>query len=157
MIEEQDEIESPKKKTLDDTMKMLGTIGKMNTKDFNQLIYIEQAPEDWKFNINDIKGGVEVDPETGIITEEIRDDNGNLIDKEGNRINKFGYRIDENGNIIDKYSKKILFKKEDLNEEGDISAVFKIEGGNFNPFEIIGDVEFDEEGNILLENDMLID
>lgn len=50
-----------------------------------------------------------------------------------------------------------MFKKEDLNESGDIAAVFKMEGGNFNPFDVIGDVEFDEDGTLMLENDMLID
>ena len=129
----------------------------MNTKDFNKLLYVEQLPEDWKFNLNDIKGGVELDPLTGKVMTELRDEKGNLVDSEGNPINQFGYRVDENGNIIDKYTKKILFWKEDLNEEGDIAAVFKIEGGNFNPFEIIGDVEFDDEGNLLLENDILVD
>lgn len=107
--------------------------------------------------MNDIKCDIEVDLLSGKILEEIRDLDGNLIDKEGNKINQYGYRIDEHGNIIDKFSKKILFKKEDLNSEGDIAAVFKIEGGNFNPFEIIGDVKFDEEGNLLLENDILLD
>ena len=138
-------------------MKMLGTIGQMNTIEFNQMLYVEPTPEDRKFNVNDIKSNIEVDPVSGKIKEEIYNEEGQLVDFEGNRINQFGYWIDDQGNIIDWFSKKILFKKEDLNEEGDIAAVFKIEGGNFNPFDIIGDVEYDEEGNILLENDMLVD
>jgi hypothetical protein len=50
-----------------------------------------------------------------------------------------------------------MFRKADLNEEGDIRAVFKMEGGNFNPFEVMGDVDFDQDGNLMLENDLLID
>ena len=80
-----------------------------------------------------------------------------MIDEEGNLINQFGYSIDTHGNIIDRFTHKILFRKEDLNEEGDIAAVFKIEGGNFSPFDIIANVDFDEEGNLLLENDILVD
>jgi len=80
-----------------------------------------------------------------------------MKDNDGNLINSFGYCVDEIGNIIEKHTKKILFKKEDLNEEGDISAVFKMEGGNFNPFDVLGDLEYDEDGNLLLENDILVD
>lgn len=32
-----------------------------------------------------------------------------------------------------------------------------MEGGNFNPQEIIGDVEIDEDGTMILENDILVD
>lgn len=59
----------------------------MNTKDFNKLISIEIAPEDWKFNMNDIASDLEVDPLTGKIVNEIWDKNGNLIDSDGNLIN----------------------------------------------------------------------
>jgi len=68
-------------------MKMLGTIGQMNTWDFNKLLYVDVVPEDRKFNMNDIKCDIEVDLLSGKILEEIRDLDGNLIDKEGNKIN----------------------------------------------------------------------
>ena len=56
---------------------------------------------------------------------------------------------------MDKNSDRILFKKSELSADGDIPAVFKIEGGNFTPFDIIGDVSFDEEGKAVLANGLL--
>lgn len=50
-------------------MKMLGTIGQMNTIEFNQMLYVEPTPEDRKFNVNDIKSNIEVDPVSGKIKE----------------------------------------------------------------------------------------
>lgn len=72
-------------------MKMLGTIGQMNTIEFNQMLYVEPTPEDRKFNVNDIKSNIEVDPVSGKIKEEIYNEEGQLVDFEGNRINQFGY------------------------------------------------------------------
>ena len=67
----------------DDTLKMLGTIGQMNTKQLTDILFVEQNPEDRKFNINDIKGDCEVDPETGKVANAKKDSFGNLPDKEG--------------------------------------------------------------------------
>lgn len=126
-------------------MTLLGTIGKLNNQELTNMLYVEQSIEDRKFNLNDIMGNVDIDGGSGKILNKKRDSFGNYIDRDGIQINQFGYCVDVMGNIIDKHTDKILFKRDDLTTDGDISAVFKIEGGNFSPFDVIGDVQFDED------------
>lgn len=49
---------------------------------------------------------------------------GELIDRDGVRVNSKGYFIDEQGNVIDKRG-KIMFNKEILDDEGEIPKVFR--------------------------------
>jgi len=53
-----------------------------------------------------------------------KDKNGNLIDRQGNRVNSKGYLIDEKGNVINK-NKKVMFEKGILDAEEDIPKVFR--------------------------------
>ncbi len=135
----------------DDTMKLLGTIGQMETKELTKILYVEQTTSDRKFNLNDVRGNIEIDQKSDLAIDPKKDAFGNLLDWDGKRINKYGYLIDVNWNIVDRHSDKILFKKEDLNKDGDIPALFKIEGGNFSPFDIIGNLKFDANGKPMLE------
>jgi len=53
-----------------------------------------------------------------------RDPSGNLIDRDGNRVNSKGYLIDSQGNVINKQG-KITFAHELLDNEQDIPKVFR--------------------------------
>ena len=122
----------------------------MDTHELTNILYVEQSAENRKFNINDIKGNIDLNPLTGEILDPKKDGFGNLIDQDGKLINEIGYRVDVSGNIIDGKTEKILFKKEDLTPEGDIPAIFKIESNNFSIFDVLGDLEFDQAGKVIL-------
>ena len=53
-----------------------------------------------------------------------KNENGELIDRDGRRVNERGYLIDSNGNVIDK-NNKVMFDKDILDAEGEIPKVFR--------------------------------
>lgn len=53
-----------------------------------------------------------------------RDKDGNLIDRQGRKVNSKGYFIDKDGNVIDKNG-KMMFPKSMLDNEDDIPKVFR--------------------------------
>jgi hypothetical protein len=75
-----------------------------------------------KFNIKTVQGDFEMDPLGNPILD--KDKYGNLIDREGNRVNQKGYLIDKDGNVINKHG-KVVFTKDLLDNEGDIPKVFR--------------------------------
>merc|ERR1711990_979298 len=75
-----------------------------------------------KFNIKNILGDFEMDPVGNPILD--KDKNGNLIDRQGQRVNPKGYLIDKNGNVINKDG-KVMFERGLLDNEGDIPKVFR--------------------------------
>ena len=73
----------------------------------------------------------------------------------GRSVNNRGYIINqENGCIINKYNQNIMFKKEDIDEDGEIPMPYVFEKFNFNPHEILGNFDFDKktEKPIILKN-----
>jgi len=75
-----------------------------------------------KFNVKNILGDFEMDPVGNPILD--KDANGNLIDRQGKRVNAKGYLIDNKSNVINKNG-KVMFEKELLDNEGDIPKVFR--------------------------------
>lgn len=75
-----------------------------------------------KFNLKGVLGEFEMDPLGNPILD--KDANGNLIDRDGKRVNAKGYLIDKDGNVINKNG-KIMFEKKLLDNEGDIPKVFR--------------------------------
>lgn len=75
-----------------------------------------------KFNVKNVLGDFEMDPLGNPILD--RDANGNLIDRQGRRVNSKGYLIDQDGNVIDKNGHQ-MFSKDTLDNEGDIPKVFR--------------------------------
>jgi hypothetical protein len=67
-----------------------------------------------KFNIKNYLGDFEMDPLGNPILD--KDANGNLIDRQGRRVNIKGYLIDKEGNVIDRWG-KIMFMKYILDSE----------------------------------------
>mmetsp|Transcript_47785 Transcript_47785/g.64798 ORF Transcript_47785/g.64798 Transcript_47785/m.64798 type:complete len:286 (-) Transcript_47785:1639-2496(-) len=75
-----------------------------------------------KFNIKNVLGDFEMDPLGNPILD--KDDQGNLIDGRGRRVNPKGYLIDNDGNIIDRRGKH-MFDKDIIDSEGEIPKVFR--------------------------------
>lgn len=75
-----------------------------------------------KFNLKNILGEFEMDPLGNPILE--KNPEGQLIDRDGKRVNGRGYFCDQQGNIIDKRG-KIMFDKQILDPDGEIPEVFR--------------------------------
>ena len=105
------------------------------------------AIEKRNFNINDIMGDFDRDQYGNIIIRADKD--GILRDRLGRRVNILGYLIDPNENVIDGWANKIIFEKDDLDENGDIPGPFNLEKFNFNPHQIRGDFRQDMRGRII--------
>jgi hypothetical protein len=75
-----------------------------------------------KFNIKNILGDFDQDPGANPILS--KDKDGNLFDRQGNRVNSKGYLIDTDGNVINKEG-QIVFRKSILDNEDDIPKVFR--------------------------------
>lgn len=59
-----------------------------------------------KFNIKNVLGDFEMDPLGNPILD--KDKKGNLIDRQGKRVNAKGYLIDDKGNVINKNGKVVF-------------------------------------------------
>ena len=75
-----------------------------------------------KFNVKNVLGNFEMDPLGNPILD--KNATGELIDRDGKKVNARGYLIDNNGNVVDK-NNKIMFDKDILDEEGEIPKVFR--------------------------------
>ena len=65
-------------------------------------------PDKKKFNVNDILGEFDRDEKGNHLI--LQDKKGDLIDKDGNRVNEKGYLIDkETGDILEKEKKRKVF------------------------------------------------
>jgi len=102
-------------------------------------------PEDLNFNEHDILGEFDKDENGNIIL--ITDKYGNLTDKQGKLVNERGYLRDKFGHIKHKYEIGWrVFSVKDLDEKGEIPLPFTISWYNFNPHEIIGHFDYDDNG-----------
>jgi hypothetical protein len=81
---------------------------------------LKEIPE---FELEDILGDFDVDENGNYIMQSI---NGNLLDKNGSRVNQKGYLIDENGNIINRQG-QIIFYADEIDESGEIPPPFVYE------------------------------
>ena len=88
------------------------------------------------FNENDIKGDVDKNEEGKKNLAVLP--NGDKVDKMGRKVNDKGFLVDDKGNIIDCKTNKKMFKKNQLDENGDIPQPFKLERYNFNCHDITG-------------------
>ena len=91
----------------------------------NKHLYDDEIPKIFpftKFNIKNILGDFEMDPLGNPILD--KDPQGNLVDRQGRRVNSKGYLIDKDGNVINKNGKK-MFDKKLLDADEDIPKVFR--------------------------------
>jgi len=61
-----------------------------------------------KFNVKNVTGNFEMDPLGNPILD--KDANGQLVDRDGRRVNQRGYYIDSEGNVVDRRGKKMFDK-----------------------------------------------
>lgn len=144
------DIENVKGKTmLGETINMLGSMARMPSDELEKILLKEPQADERSFNANDIRGNIERDPTTGKpLPEALKQDAfGNYIDKDGKYINEHGYLVDPRGNVINKDG-KIVFLKDKLTDDGDIPLIYRLEGNNFTPLDIIGDLHYDKEGKM---------
>lgn len=95
------------------------------------------------FNECDILGDFDRDDKGNIIV--LQDDEGNIQDKDGNPTNERGYLMDQSGNILDNHRKRKMFDKTDMDDRGEVPAPYCVEKHNFNPHDIMGDLDFQED------------
>jgi hypothetical protein len=111
-------------------------------KDKKMAIQIPPDSELRSFNVNDILGDLDRDEKGNIIM--IQDNDGNNIDKQGNPTNIRGYRLDpRTNNVIENMGGKTMFEADKIDERGEIPAPYCVEKFNFNPHDLMGDLDFD--------------
>lgn len=107
------------------------------------------------FNINDILGDFVFDWKGTLVKRKDQLIQNNYRDMNGRPVNNRGYIINQElGCVINKYNQNLMFKKEDLDESGEIPMPFALEKFNFNPHEIIGNFDYDKKTDkpIILKN-----
>ena len=117
--------------------------------DFNKPAHPVEMPPNYEsrtFNVNDILGELDRDDRGNIIV--LQDSQGNSVDKDGNPCNIRGYLQDQaTGDILENYSKRKMFDAKDLDEKGEVPAPFCVEKFNFNPHDLMGDLNFEYDNN----------
>lgn len=105
-------------------------------------------PEKRRFNVNDILGEFDRDEKGNPLI--LQDKKGELVDKDGNRVNEKGYLIDKNGDVVEKEQKRKIFDYNDLDERGELPPPFNLERFNFNAHDVRGYFDRDADGNEII-------
>ena len=112
--------------------------------DFNKAPHpVEMPPnaDNRTFNVNDILGELDRDDRGNIIV--LQDSQGNNRDKTGQPTNIRGYLTDpQTGDILENHTRQKLFDAADVDDKGEVPAPFCVEKFNFNPHNLMGDLEF---------------
>jgi hypothetical protein len=107
-----------------------------------------------KFNVCDIEGDIDVDEKGDAAPGEPDPNDGLLRDKQGQVINNQGYLLDpSSGNVINNHNGGVMFKREDLDDRGEISGPFCIDKYNFNAHAVRGDFDHDINGKPKIKRD----
>ena len=118
--------------------------------DEDQRIANMKDPEKRRFNVNDILGEFDRDDKGNPMI--LQDKKGDLVDKDGNRVNEKGYLIDKNGDVVEKEKKRKIFDNNDLDERGELPPPFNLERFNFNPHDVRGYFDRDSDGIEIIGN-----
>lgn len=111
--------------------------------DFNKPSHpVEMPPnaDNRTFNVNDILGELDRDDRGNIIV--LQDSQGNNCDKTGLKTNIRGYLENSQGDILENHTKQKIFGAEEMDDKGELPAPFCVEKFNFNPHDLMGDLEF---------------
>ena len=96
------------------------------------------------FNVHDILGELDRDDRGNI--KVLQDSQGNNVDKTGQATNARGYLQDPaTGDILENHTKQKLFDASEINDKGEVPAPFCVEKFNFNPHDIMGDFDFNND------------
>ena len=91
--------------------------------------------------MNDILGELDRDDRGNIVV--LQDSQGNNCDKTGHMTNIRGYLQDPVSlDILENHTKEKMFDAEELDDKGELPAPFCVEKFNFNPHNLMGDLEF---------------
>ena len=106
--------------------------------------------ERFNFNPHDITGNFEKDRNGKPVLK--RGSNGDLYDRDGNKCNPHGLRVNNRGDIINKYNRK-TFDKSQLTASDDIPALLNYDGQAYNINDLAGRFDKDSKGDIVLLDD----
>ena len=113
-------------------------------KDFNKKSHpVEMPPnaDNRTFNVNDILGELNRDDRGNIIV--LEDEQGYNVDKTGQLTNIRGYLTNPlTGEILENHTNQKMFDAGQMDDKGEVPAPFCIEKYNFNPHDLIGDLDF---------------
>lgn len=116
-----------------------------------------QVPPDYQkrtFNECDILGEFDRDDKGNVIV--LQNEMGHYIDKQGRDVNERGYLKDpSSGDIVENMNNRTMFKKDDIDERGEIPAPFCVDKFNFNPNMVRGDLDYDRAGRPVFSKGML--
>jgi len=54
------------------------------------------------------------------------------------------------GDVINNFNGQVMFKKQELDERGELPSPFNVEKHNFNPHQTRGDFDFDRNGKAII-------
>jgi len=115
-----------------------------------------QVPPEFKnrnFNECDILGDLDRDDKGNVVV--LQTEVGVPIDKQGRSVNERGYLVLGGGDVIENMQGRTMFKREELDERGEIPAPFCVEKYNFNPHILRGDLDYDRAGRPLFPKGMV--
>jgi hypothetical protein len=99
-------------------------------------------PKHKGFNEHAIMGEFDKDEKGNIIL--LTDQKGNLVCKNGRKVNEKGYLRDRYGHILYGSKNRIrAFSEKELDERGEIPLPYSWDRYNFNPFDVIGNLKTD--------------
>lgn len=102
-----------------------------------------------RFNVNDILGEFDRDERGHPLI--LQDKQGELIDKDGSRVNEKGYLVDpRTGDILEKEKGRKIFSASELDDKGELPPPFNLERYNFNAHNVRG--HFDRDPKTGKEN-----
>eukprot|EP00347_Sterkiella_histriomuscorum_P011390 403372642 len=120
--------------------------------DDDQRIANMRDPEKRRFNVNDILGDFDRDEKGNLVILQ-ENKSGNLIDKDGNRVNEKGYLIDaKTGDVVEKEKGRKIFDAKELDERGELPPPYNLERFNFNIHDVRGYFDRDDHGNEIIGN-----
>ena len=102
--------------------------------------------ERFNFNPHDVRGYFERDEKGAEIVPASR------RDKLGRMVNATGFLVDEHGHLVDKRGRRRLHRKQ-LEEDGGMPPLHTYDGERFNCEEVIGALDKDRNGNIIIRRD----
>jgi protein-tyrosine-phosphatase len=107
--------------------------------------------EKHNFNPHEVRGDFDYDRNGRAIIPP-KNAAGQHLDKNGAVVSSRGYRLDAQGNIIDNRGRTKIAKAH-ITADGDLKKMFNYNGRRFDIVDVIGQVDKDEQGNIIPQTD----
>ena len=94
-------------------------------------------------------GEVERDEKMNPILDQT--ETGSQVDKNGEHVNDKGYLVNKKGDVVENKSKRVMFPKDKLGDDGELPAPFSLERFGFNYHEITGNLDKDKNGRPIIK------